>query len=156
MGKGGKGKGKGLGKGKDGGAASNRMAGGRGGNNNTRKRTELWQCRRCDDKVRSAGAFCTGCGGSKSACKRPTANIPDPNLDKYIEESKKIRKEFEDFRKDVQKRVTEKAPDKKPGEGGPRIDPNKQVLQEIISLNQADLPESTLHIGEGGTLTSRK
>ena len=30
------------------------------------------------------------------------------------------------------------------------------MLREIISLNQTDLPESTLHIGEDGTLTSRK
>ena len=45
---------------------------------------------------------------------------------------------------------------KQPGEGGPRIDPENEVLREIISLNQTDLPESTLQIGDDGTLTSRK
>lgn len=41
---------------------------------------------------------------------------------------------------------------KQPGEGGPIIDPDKEVLQEIISLNQTDLPESNLKIGADGSL----
>ena len=41
---------------------------------------------------------------------------------------------------------------KQPGEGGPRIDPENEVLQEIISLNQTDLPESNLKIGADGSL----
>ena len=41
---------------------------------------------------------------------------------------------------------------KQPGEGGPSIDPDNEVLREIISLNQTDLPESKLKIGADGSL----
>ena len=41
---------------------------------------------------------------------------------------------------------------KQQGEGGPRIDPDNEVLREIISLNQTDLPESNLKIGADGSL----
>ena len=41
---------------------------------------------------------------------------------------------------------------KQPGEGGPSIDPDNEVLREIISLNQKDLPESNLKIGADGSL----
>ena len=41
---------------------------------------------------------------------------------------------------------------KQQGEGGPIIDPNKEVLREIIALNQTDLPESNLKVGKDGSL----
>ena len=41
---------------------------------------------------------------------------------------------------------------KQQGEGGPIIDPNKEVLREIIALNQIDLPESNLKVGKDGSL----
>ena len=136
----GKGKGKGKGKKGGGGAAGNDNAGGGGkGPNDMRKENESWQCRHCGDKVWSTGAFCTGCGGSKSACERPPRKIPDPNLDKLMEENGKLRKEMDGFRKDMQKRVTDKTPDKKPGEGGAKGNGGRSLYPPAASANPPSL-----------------
>ena len=115
MPKDGGGKGKGKGKRRGGGGTDGGGGGGKGFKNFDKK-PPVWQCKHCDDKIWSGGAFCTGCGGSKAACKRPPRS--DPNLDKFLEESRKIRKEMEDLRKDLQKKVTDKAPNHRAGGGG--------------------------------------
>ena len=99
-GKGGKG-----GKGNGGGGGG--TDGGKGGNGNQPSKSSkksMWQCKKCRGDVWSSGGFCTGCGGSKSECKR-TVQV-NPNITKLMEENRKIREEFDKFKKDMQKQAS--------------------------------------------------
>ena len=107
-----KGKGKGKGSWWGGGGRRSDKGGGKGPADHGDKKS-AWQCKHCQRIWNpKESAFCGGCGKPMSDCKRLAS--PDKNVTKLLNENQKLRKEFDEFKK----QLNNNAPKQRAGGGG--------------------------------------